>query len=83
MSGGHCFAFLLPSQQGCPFSEVMLRQIWRTYLVLVKEAPGLILEPSPGLDSWNLLGLRALSLVLPFVSLVTEWGMDGHVQKQQ
>lgn len=59
MSGGHCFAFILPSQQGCPFSEVMLRQIWRTYLVLVKEAPGLILEPSPGLDSWNLLGAES------------------------
>lgn len=75
--------FLLPSWQGHPFSEVMLRQVWRTYLALVKEAPRLMLDSNPELKSWSLLGLRALSLMLTFVSLVTEWGMGRHVQKQQ
>lgn len=75
------FAFLLPSWQGHPSSEVMLRLVWRTYLALVKEAPGLMLESSPVLNSWNLVGLRDLSLMLPFVNLVIECGMGRYVQK--
>lgn len=41
-------------------------------MALVKEAPGLMLEYSPGLHSWSLLRLGALSLKLTFV---IEWWM--------
>lgn len=37
-----------------------------------QKTPGLMLESSPGLHSWSLLGLGALSLKLTFV---IEWRM--------